>query len=334
MLNHRKILLVGAYPPPYGGVSVHLERFLKKYKEQQGYSIKLFDLRKGKLYDGEKEEKYSLLKAIKEADIVHFHLQSNIKIILMILCKILKKKIVYTKHNSRIKSNFFFNLISILADQFILVNADGLNIEDEKLKSEKFNVIPAFIEPSAGDALPETISKYLKKDHFILSTNCSNGDLIKGKHIYGFDIIIEALGILLKNNPAADVMLFLVDPGGHSLNIINSVLEKSSKENKDRIIHITENINYSALIEGSDIVIRATRTDGDSLSVREALYYRTPVIASDCAKRPPNTILFKDQDASDLAQKMEALLKKRILPTYENIDFGAQVLEVYGKIKF
>ena len=52
-----KILLVGVYPPPLGGVSVHIYRLLKLLKKNK-FNINLFDTSKHSLFSG--------IKLIKE----------------------------------------------------------------------------------------------------------------------------------------------------------------------------------------------------------------------------------------------------------------------------
>ena len=55
--------------------------------------------------------------------------------------------------------------------------------------------------------------------------------------------------------------------------------------------------------------VRPTFTDGDSISVREALALGVPVIASDAVARPHGTVLFETANPQDLMQKMECALE-------------------------
>ena len=61
------------------------------------------------------------------------------------------------------------------------------------------------------------------------------------------------------------------------------------------------------------IFIRPTNTDGDSISVREALYFDIPCISSDVVPRPPGTIVFKNRNTDDLIIKI-----KDVLNNYDN----------------
>ena len=70
---------------------------------------------------------------------------------------------------------------------------------------------------------------------------------------------------------------------------------------ENRCLFVTEAIEESAsLWREADVVIRATNTDGSSLTVLEALSLGVPVVASDCAERPRGAVLFRTRDRSDL----------------------------------
>ncbi len=77
-------------------------------------------------------------------------------------------------------------------------------------------------------------------------------------------------------------------------------------------LQISENVllflkplnNPTLLWRKSDIVLRPTLTDGDSLVVREAINEGTYVIASDVTERPEDVILFKSENIDDLSNKI------------------------------
>jgi len=72
---------------------------------------------------------------------------------------------------------------------------------------------------------------------------------------------------------------------------------------------LNENLSFVRLIEKSDIVLRPTNTDGDALTIREALYLNKTIIASDVVNRPSGTILFKSRDTNDLKMKIIESIK-------------------------
>ena len=58
------------------------------------------------------------------------------------------------------------------------------------------------------------------------------------------------------------------------------------------------------------ILLRPTRTDGDALSVREALHAGVPVIASDAVPRPPGARTFPVDDIQALCSAVGNTLRE------------------------
>jgi hypothetical protein len=82
------------------------------------------------------------------------------------------------------------------------------------------------------------------------------------------------------------------------------------------------------LVSVSDIVVRATTTDGDSLSVREALALGKAVVASNVTGRPPGVSLYKVGQIGDFVR---ALTDARAVPPRAE-SFGAEVLRLYARM--
>jgi len=64
------------------------------------------------------------------------------------------------------------------------------------------------------------------------------------------------------------------------------------------------------LISRADVFVRPSFADGDSISVREALALKVPVIASDCAQRPAGTVLFETGNIRSLVERLECALEQ------------------------
>src|SRR5437870_2642764 len=60
-----------------------------------------------------------------------------------------------------------------------------------------------------------------------------------------------------------------------------------------------------ALMARSDVFVRPTLMDGDSISVREALALGVPVVASNVGTRPEGTQLFQAGNARELVKQLE-----------------------------
>jgi glycosyltransferase involved in cell wall biosynthesis len=60
-----------------------------------------------------------------------------------------------------------------------------------------------------------------------------------------------------------------------------------------------------ALMARSDVFVRPTFRDGDSISVREATSLGVPVVASNVGTRPQGTFLFEAGDVDGLVRQLE-----------------------------
>jgi hypothetical protein len=95
---------------------------------------------------------------------------------------------------------------------------------------------------------------------------------------------------------------------------------------------------YHDILTRSDIFIRPTNTDGDSVSLREALYFKIPSLASDAVPRPDEAVLFKNRDADDLTSKVKHILGNYIfykdkLKALKIEDNTEKILRVYHKLE-
>jgi len=90
-------------------------------------------------------------------------------------------------------------------------------------------------------------------------------------------------------------------------------------------------------IAESSVLLRPTRYDGDSIAVREALHFRTPVIASDNSPRPPGVHVVSLEDLPALIAVIENVLRSprtsitvpEALGVNDNLE---RILKVYASI--
>jgi hypothetical protein len=168
-----KVILVGAYPPPIGGNSIHIKRLLEQclFKEINVIVLDPYNIptnnnfnnvcrfKGNKLIRGIK----LLFKIIKlfNYSIVHIHVSAMNKFfffaIPFLICTIGRKRII-TIHSGSFqeqtesKPKYYCLLLNLILNRFdyiITVNnkqADYL-IKKIKIKRDKINIIPAFIPP-------------------------------------------------------------------------------------------------------------------------------------------------------------------------------------------
>ena len=202
-----------------------------------------------------------------------------------------------------------------MADRIVDVNPEITG--RIKIAERKCAVMNAFLPPvmEIESGLPPYIKEWIsakrKNGMMVVSSNAYRLETYKGEDLYGLDLCIEAARRAISNQFQL-CFIFIVsvlDDYKDTFYRYGEIIRESGLQ--DNFLLINENLSFVRLMEQSDIVLRPTNTDGDSLTVREALYLGKVVIASDVVNRPAGTILFRSRDIDDLADKlMEAVTKK------------------------
>ena len=127
---------------------------------------------------------------------------------------------------------------------------------------------------------------------------------------YDLPMQIDAMAGILERHPRAGLLIV----GAGSLEAaLRSKIESVSY--RDHILlygDMPHAVTLRATLE-CDVVLRTTLYDGDSVSVREALYIGTPVIATDNGMRPEGVHLIPPSDAGRLRDAVcDVLTGKRV----------------------
>ena len=120
---------------------------------------------------------------------------------------------------------------------------------------------------------------------------------------------------------------------------IHDLLINVNPKIKNNILFIVEELpSLKEIFTKSDVFIRPTNTDGDAVSVQEAIYYGTTSIASDVAPRPKECLLFKTRDIDDLTLKTKGVLEKIVdnkeeaaEKTKPKKNNGDRIIDIYKK---
>jgi glycosyltransferase involved in cell wall biosynthesis len=176
----------------------------------------------------------------------------------------------------------------------IAVNSEiGEAVRSLSVPAERIEILPAFLPTPAAipRELPAGFEKWSQAHDPVLST------ALFFRPEYGFGLLVQALSELHKRYPRLGCVVM-----GDS---------ESRPQGLPQYIYAIGDVTHEsclAVIARSDIFVRPTLSDGDAISVREAIALGTPVVASDVVRRPNGTLCFKTGDAMDLASKMDALL--------------------------
>jgi glycosyltransferase involved in cell wall biosynthesis len=325
-----KIAIIGCYPPPYGGISIHLER-LVRFLSSKKADFKLFNT----LSDSQKPEHIISVAKFKyrwylkfllfhKCRIVHLCSPNRFGRILFAIMARLKPKnhYIYSIHGRHIsdalkpKSSIKARINRWSLRQMDMVIACNDHIakqltNDVGLPSKSVSHIPAFIapEPDTSIEIPRHIESFLKKHDPVLFSVGWIGQRYKGADLYGVDMLIDLID-RLKDDYKDIGMLFSVN-GGKSEDV-SKTMSICRERIRSRMLLITEDLpDISGIMAACDVFLRPTNTDGDSVSVREALHLNIPTVASDAVVRPYACQEFVTRSMDDFEQKVRKVLENK-----------------------
>jgi glycosyltransferase involved in cell wall biosynthesis len=326
-----QIVNIGVYPPPFGGVSSHLIR-LKAFLEKHTDNVLFLDCSKLRVEEKLAKGIISGLWNVKtyfqilfgKRSILHFHDLSPKYLLFNYFILSLRHTIVVSFHNElfidklRSKGKMKFYILVCLLNQmhkFIVDNNKCFILIESVISNPgKIEIIPEFIPPSMVPPLERDDVLALRKKHkYLLSSNAYQISFHKNEDLYGIDLLIDVLNSLYHSFGFDVAIAFLLPAVGNPDYFLNLKQRLKQYTLEDRFLFITNPIEEaSSLWKISDGVIRATNTDGNSVSILEALHLGVPVVASDCVERPAGVVLFKSRDAEDL--------KNKIVFLFDNLD--------------
>lgn len=216
--------------------------------------------------------------------------------------------------NSGFIRKFFIKMIFKFADHIIVCNQEikesiiSLGITSRKI-SLISNALPFKITTDV--ILESNLRKFIDlHSPFITSVSALLPE-------YGVSTLLEAVSKLKVEFPNLGLLLIVLTASNkRTSDEIHHII--STNELYDNVLIVKDIHSVPAIIKKSDLFARPNFLDGDSISVREALFLEVPVVASDTAYRPKDVIIFKKGDVNDLYDKMKRVIEnpKSFLPKY------------------
>ncbi len=290
------LYILGPMPLPIGGVTVHVKRLVEMC-EKHKVPYKFVDIKKESLL-------YTVLQMSK-SQFFHLHTSNSLfRVLLLLLSKICFSKSIVTFHGDLGRYSTYRNWLDyfsvFLANTPVLLNKNSIT-KAKKLNS-KSKMCGAFIPPGEIEELQKNIKNKIdafknNSFHKLYATNAYNVSFdSKGKEIYCITELISVFSNL------KDYGLIISDPSGNYL----KYLKKLSISIPKNVLFISEEHDFINVINSVDGLIRATRTDGDSLTVKEALYFKIKVICSNCVDRPNGVLLYDTENFELLNDLIQA----------------------------
>jgi glycosyltransferase involved in cell wall biosynthesis len=323
-----KIAILGPYPPPYGGTSVHVQR-LKERLEQKGIACVVYD------YSGVPKKAAGVVTIRNRpiwvltqlfhssANVIYCRGYSPMSLVGLSLLAAIKRKRVIITTGGFLFGDKPIGLRHKLA--FLIAAKTGVHFVAESLRSKEIilslgvkpenvneQVIPGFIPPivKAEEVaqIPQKAWDFIDSHSPILTANAFRISFYNGQDLYGIDLCVDLCANLKASYPGLGFVFCLPDIGDHKYfgKMRAKIRDLKIEAN---FLFVTKPCPYYPIQMKSHLFVRPTNTDGDANSLREALYFKVPSIASDAVARPEGTVLFKNRDVDDLAFRVRHLLE-------------------------
>lgn len=315
------VLQLGPYPPPHGGVQTNLVA-IRDYLRRHQFRAPIINLTRHRrddaddvYYPGTALQALKLLLRIP-ADVIHLHIGGHLTLRLLMLCLICslipRRRVVLTFHSGGYASGqegrnlhplSLRGLVFRRLDAIIAVNAEiAALFERLGVPASRIHTVCPYAPVALREdtPLPETIDRFRRLHTPVLTTV----GLLEPE--YDLPLQIRALAMLRRTFPDAGLViigsgslepelrrLIAAAPDGHHVLLCGDVPHPATLR----------------IVAGSDLFLRTTLYDGDSVSVREALQLGVPVVATENGMRPAGVHLIPRSDDAAFCRAAEQVLR-------------------------
>ncbi len=339
-----KVLLIGPYPPPHGGVSVHVLAAHKLLTEA-GLSCEVLNLDAPSRAKGADRLRHwarlmrSLRCQAKQGWIVHVHTNghnwkswavaalggvagnSAAGRILTLHSGMVSRYLGTASAWRRVLAAFacsrFTRIVCVTPEIRAALLSLGVPLERTEILPAYLGVVPRKhgIEP--------WLLSWIHDHSPVIST------ALFFRPEYGFRLLVEAVFRLRSRYPRLGC---LVMGSGEEQAEAEQFIKKQGLQNAVLLLGDVDHETCLTLISASDVFVRPTFEDGDSVSVREALALGVPVVASTAGVRPNEAILFPSGNLEGLLSGFERALAAPPARRRHAPDGAARLIELYRQV--
>lgn len=348
------ILVLGPFPPPYGGVSSYVQR-LVGYLRNSGYRAVVLNhfatrkrfpevigtLRRNPLW-------YLFAPPRVGARLVHYHHSRwSTLVAVAVASRRDPRPYVITIHGHSVMKSVGSQLPLVArATRWALRQFDEVIVVSRELREaiapvvgpNAVTILPAFLPPSADELsqsrCSHTTAAFIEEADPALVISAyrivpaGTGDL------YGLDTAVDVLRRVRAVHPRARLVVHVaLRPRGRwARRYLDGIMRRAHEQCPDALLVCVGEPLLPALQPGV-VYLRPSRGDGDAVAIREALALGVPVVASDVVARPVGVVVRPMEDADALARAVIAAVAsaKGAAGTADGVEFGAQILRIYRR---
>jgi glycosyltransferase involved in cell wall biosynthesis len=326
-----RVLQLGPYPPPHGGVQSNLVA-IRHYLLARGIPCAVINLTRHRKAEGDgvyyPRTGFGVLALLLRLryDVIHLHVGGRFALRLVLLglvCTLLPwAKAVLTLHSGGYPSSpegraahrrTLRGFVLRRFDCVIGVNPQIVGVlRAYGCAPERTRLIWPYALPDAeavavtGEQARAQLPTWLRAFYEAHSPVLLTVGLLEPEYDLGLQV--EALGRVRERFPGAG--LVIAGDGSLAAELQRRIAEVPYAPH----VLLGGDVPHATTLRAmaaSDLLLRTTRYDGDSVAVREALHLGTPVIATDNGMRPPGVRLIPAGDVEALRRAIEEELGRR-----------------------
>ena len=327
------LVLIGPTPPPLGGVSVHLARLscqLARFGVRHCVLSSTATTGDDVIRPLGRHRLLSLLRVAprlrNKAVIVH---SSELHGLLSaILLKFFGARVAQFYHNGRALKRLgaskwkaylgglalrrldrVYTVNTLIAEQVRALAGNGVAVE----------VLAAFLPPTQKELVANYLHNHIPASAKVIGwCGLTRGDRAD---IYGFDFFLELL--LQINQKSVNVYGLVAASDGLDPSLLSSSDRVKLEALGDHLVLLATETPFVAVMQRLSLFLRPTSSDGDAVSIREALSLGVPVLASAVTPRPAGCDTYPFGDMENCLSKVIKLLeqkeKTRVIPAAKNL---------------
>lgn len=329
------LAILGAYPPPYGGVTVHTRR-LCALLDARGIDYIVYnavsEAQEGRrvvsVARGRRMWMLRYLLTGRERAVYLMSLHLSAWLIGALMVKLRGKRVLLRLQSEHLKDWCRTSCWRRSLARFALRNVTGVVAVHRDLATlvrslgvpgERVHWFPGFLPPTQDEfdrtrVAPE-VWEFADRHEPLL---VANGKVCwhHGEDLYGLDHLVELAARLAPDYPRLGIAICFWEHRREEEAALTALRERAAALGvADRVLFNTTPGLFLPVISAADLFLRPTNTDGDANSIREALHLGIPALASDVVPRPEGTVLFRVRDLDDFEVQVRLLLKESARPT-------------------
>ena len=329
--NELDVLVLGPFPPPLGGISVFVQR-LHRQLVRRGLRVAVLNHFRsaadapevlGTLARNPLRYWWALRRV--RSSVVHYHHSSRASILVAVALVAQRdpRRFVVTLHGplpslrSRVPFVRAMTAWSLRAfDSVVAVSAEVVDQIAGIVPRERVIVLPAFLPPDRAEigalALDDEAANFVAGGEPTIVTSAYKVARGSSDDLWGLDIAVDAFVRMAPRHPSARLAMFVAVPpqDARSRAYWDDLRTRIRESGLEPRVLTRFGAPLLAALGPNTIYVRPSRSDGDAVSLREALALGVPAVATDVVGRPDGVHVVGGIDPDSVARVLAELVER------------------------